>query len=78
MIGWHRLGGIDCGHIGAVWADQCSPSGNVATETVSYMLHGMGVETGVDMSKLLDAVSFIFGALGRLPASNVYRALRDV
>ncbi|MER2537436.1 MAG: hydroxymethylglutaryl-CoA lyase [Rhizobiaceae bacterium] len=51
-------------------------SGNVATEAVVYMLDGMGVRTGVDMPKLLDAVAFITGALGRGPQSNVYRAMR--
>ncbi|MDB5553136.1 MAG: hydroxymethylglutaryl-CoA lyase [Rhizobium sp.] len=50
-------------------------SGNVATENVVYMLEGLGVPTGVDMPRLLDAVTFISGALGRTPQSNVYKAL---
>ncbi|HPY42380.1 MAG TPA: hydroxymethylglutaryl-CoA lyase, partial [Thiolinea sp.] len=50
-------------------------SGNVATEDVLYMLNGMGIETGVDMSKLLEAGRFISESLGRLPASKVGRAL---
>lgn len=50
-------------------------SGNVATEDVLYMLNGMGIETGVDMSKLLEAGRFISDSLGRLPASKVGRAL---
>lgn len=50
-------------------------SGNVATEDVLYMLNGMGIETGVDMQKLLEAGRFISERLGRLPASKVGRAL---
>lgn len=52
-------------------------SGNVATEDVLYMLNGMGIETGVDMTKLLEAGRFISESLGRLPASKVGRALVD-
>lgn len=51
-------------------------SGNVATEAVVYMLDGMGVETGVAMEALLDAVEFAAVALGRAPASAVWRARR--
>lgn len=50
-------------------------SGNVATEDVLYMLNGMGIETGVDMQKLLAAGRFISESLGRLPASKVGKAL---
>lgn len=53
-------------------------SGNVATEDVLYMLNGMGIDTGVDMSKLLEAGRFISESLGRLPASKVGRALYQV
>lgn len=49
-------------------------SGNVATEDVLYMLNGMGIETGVDLAKLLGAGRFISDSLGRLPASKVGRA----
>jgi hydroxymethylglutaryl-CoA lyase len=51
-------------------------SGNVATEDVVYMLQGMGIETGVDLEKLLDAGEFIIKALGRKPASKVLQARR--
>lgn len=51
-------------------------SGNVATEAVVYMLHGMGINTGVDITRLLDAVEFIAGEIGRAPQSNVYKAMR--
>jgi isopropylmalate/homocitrate/citramalate synthase len=46
-------------------------SGNVATEDVLYMLNGMGIETGIDLQKLLDAGKFISKALGRAPASKL-------
>ncbi len=50
-------------------------TGNVATEDVLYMLHGMGIETGVDLDKVCDAGQFISQALGRAPHSRVNRAL---
>jgi hydroxymethylglutaryl-CoA lyase len=50
-------------------------TGNVATEDVLYMLDGMGIETGVDMTRLLVAAQFISGALGRPTASRAGRAL---
>lgn len=49
-------------------------SGNVATEDVLYMLNGMDIATGVDMTQLLEAGSFIASALGRDPVSKVARA----
>jgi hydroxymethylglutaryl-CoA lyase len=51
-------------------------TGNVATEDVVYMLHGMGIETGVDLDKLIDAAFFISDHLGRPPASRVANAMR--
>jgi isopropylmalate/homocitrate/citramalate synthase len=50
-------------------------SGNVATEDVVYLLDGLGVETGVDLTKVYDAGRFICEALGREPASKVAKAL---
>jgi hydroxymethylglutaryl-CoA lyase len=50
-------------------------TGNVATEDVVYLLHGMGIETGIDMDKLLDAGAFISTALGRKPNSRAANAL---
>jgi hydroxymethylglutaryl-CoA lyase len=50
-------------------------TGNVATEDVVYMLHGMGIETGIDLDKLVDAGAFISDALGRPTGSRVGRAL---
>ncbi|KAG1651229.1 3-hydroxymethyl-3-methylglutaryl-CoA lyase, cytoplasmic [Nymphon striatum] len=46
-------------------------TGNVATEDVIYMLNGMGIETGVDLDKLLEAGRFISDHLGRKPNSNL-------
>jgi hydroxymethylglutaryl-CoA lyase len=50
-------------------------TGNVATEDVVYMLHGMGIKTGVDMDKLLEAGCFISDFLGREPVSRAATAL---
>jgi hydroxymethylglutaryl-CoA lyase len=50
-------------------------TGNVATEDVVYMLRGMGIETGVDMDKLLEAGRFISDYLGREPVSRAATAL---
>ena len=51
-------------------------TGNVATEDVVYMLHGMGIETGIDLDKLIDAGVYISEALGREPNSRASKALR--
>jgi hydroxymethylglutaryl-CoA lyase len=51
-------------------------TGNVATEDVVYMLHGMGIETGIDLDRLIDAGVYISEALGREPQSRVSKALR--
>lgn len=49
-------------------------SGNVATEDVLYMLNGMGIDTGVDMNKLLLAGEHICKVLGRVTGSRVAKA----
>jgi hydroxymethylglutaryl-CoA lyase len=51
-------------------------TGNVASEDVLYMLNGLGIETGVDLDKLLDAGRFICDFLERAPASKAAQALR--
>jgi isopropylmalate/homocitrate/citramalate synthase len=51
-------------------------SGNVATEDVVYMLHGLGIETGVDLDRLAETGAFICQALGRAPGSKAAMALR--
>jgi hydroxymethylglutaryl-CoA lyase len=50
-------------------------TGNVATEDVVYMMQGMGIDTGIDLDKLIDAGVFISEALGRKPNSLVSRAV---
>jgi hydroxymethylglutaryl-CoA lyase len=50
-------------------------SGNVATEDVVYLLQGLGIETGIDLDKLLDAGAFICGVLGKAPVSKAAQAL---
>jgi len=50
-------------------------SGNVATEDVAHLLSGLGIDTGIDIDRLLDAGRFILGHLGREPASKAARAL---
>jgi hydroxymethylglutaryl-CoA lyase len=50
-------------------------TGNVATEDVVYLLHGMGIETGIDLDKLIDAGKYISDALGRKPHSRAANAL---
>jgi hydroxymethylglutaryl-CoA lyase len=50
-------------------------TGNVATEDVVYMLHGMGIATGIDLDKLIDAGAYISDFLGRKPHSRAATAL---
>ncbi len=50
-------------------------TGNVSTEDVVYMMHGMGIDTGIDLDLLIDAGVFISEALGRKPNSLVSRAV---
>ncbi|CAF1144930.1 unnamed protein product [Adineta ricciae] len=50
-------------------------TGNVATEDVIYLLHGLGYETGVDLDQLIDAGDFIMNFLKRQNKSKVAQAL---
>jgi len=50
-------------------------TGNVASEDVLYLLDGLGIDTGVDMTRLRRAGKYISAHLGREPASRVARAL---
>jgi hydroxymethylglutaryl-CoA lyase len=50
-------------------------TGNVGTEDVLFMLNGLGIETGVDIDKLVDAAEFISNVLGRKPVSRSGNAL---
>ena len=49
-------------------------SGNVASEDVVYMLHGLGIETGVDLDALVDTGRWLAALLGRDSGSKVGRA----
>ncbi|WP_044734033.1 hydroxymethylglutaryl-CoA lyase [Shewanella algae] len=50
-------------------------SGNLASEDLVYMLHGMGIDTGIDLNKLAQAGRQISQQLGRKTSSKVARAL---
>jgi len=50
-------------------------TGNVASEDVVYMLDGLGIETGVDLHKLIAAGEFICSVLGRPTLSRAARAI---
>jgi len=50
-------------------------SGNVATEDVVYLLHGLGIETGVDLERLVGIGQWICGVLGREPSTKAGRAI---
>ncbi|KQV43066.1 hydroxymethylglutaryl-CoA lyase [Duganella sp. Root336D2] len=50
-------------------------TGNVATEDVIYMMNGLGIETGVDLDKVVDAGQFISSFLGRKGASRAGNAI---
>ncbi len=49
-------------------------AGNLATEDLLYMLHGLGIQTGVDLDKVVAATRFIAPLLGHAPASKYYQA----
>ena len=50
-------------------------SGNVATEDVLYMLEGLGIETGVDLGKIVETGEWICAILKREPGSKAGRAI---
>jgi hydroxymethylglutaryl-CoA lyase len=50
-------------------------TGNVATEDLVYLLHGLGADTGVDLDALVDCGAWISGVLKRENGSRVGRAL---
>ena len=49
-------------------------AGNLATEDLLYMLHGMGIQTGVDLDKVVAATRFIAPLLGHAPTSKYFQA----
>lgn len=52
-------------------------AGNVATEDLVYLLHGMGYETGVDLSLVVAASRNLSAAISRRPVSRVYQAVES-
>ena len=58
---------------GCPYAD--SATGNLATEDLLWMLHGLGIETGVDLEKLVETSVWMAGQLGRPSPSRVVQAL---
>ena len=50
-------------------------SGNVASEDVVYMLHGLGIETGIDLERLADTGRWLATVLGRETGSKVGKAM---
>jgi hydroxymethylglutaryl-CoA lyase len=53
-------------------------AGNLATEDLLYMLHGMGIYSGVDLDKVVQATKFIHPLLGHPPTSKYYQAAISV
>ncbi|MBK6405086.1 MAG: hydroxymethylglutaryl-CoA lyase [Holophagales bacterium] len=51
-------------------------AGNLATEDLVYLLHGMDFETGIDLSKVAQASRVLAETTGRAPVSRVFAALR--
>jgi hydroxymethylglutaryl-CoA lyase len=52
-----------------------SATGNLATEDLVWMLHGLGIETGVDLASLVETSAWMAGVLGRPSPSRVVAAL---
>ena len=51
-------------------------AGNLATEDLLYMLHGLGIETGIDLDRLIEASAALAPHVGHEPASRYFRAIR--
>jgi (R)-citramalyl-CoA lyase len=49
-------------------------TGNISTEDLVYMLHGEGIETGIDLDELVSVAEWLEGVLGRELEGQVYRA----
>lgn len=71
--GVHRFDSSVAGLGGCPYAR--GASGNVATEDVLYLMHGLGIETGVDIFKVVAAGEMICGHLGRRNQSKVANAM---
>ena len=73
QLGVHRFDASAGGLGGCPYAP--GATGNVGTEDVLYMLHSMGIHTGVDLAKIRAASQFISSRLSHPIASRVYTAL---
>jgi hydroxymethylglutaryl-CoA lyase len=51
-------------------------TGNVATEDVAYMLQGLGIETGIDLDKLVETGAWISEVLKRTSSSRAGKAIQ--
>lgn len=71
--GVHRFDSSVAGLGGCPYAR--GASGNVATEDVLYLMHGLGIDTGVDIYKVIAAGEFICAVLGKKNQSKVANAL---
>lgn len=71
--GIHRFDSSVAGLGGCPYAR--GASGNVATEDVLYLMHGLGIETGIDIFKIVEAGDMICKALGKKNQSKVANAL---
>lgn len=73
------LEGIEIFHASVAGLGGCpyakGATGNVATEDVLYLMHGLGIETGIDLDKVVATGDFISKLLGRSNASRAGRAL---
>ena len=72
-IGIHTFDASVAGLGGCPYAK--GATGNVGTEDVLFMLNGLGIQTGIDIDKLIDAAAFISTVLGRKPVSRSGNAL---
>jgi hydroxymethylglutaryl-CoA lyase len=52
-----------------------SATGNLATEDIVWMLHGLGIETGLDLAALVETSVWLSGQMGRPSPSRAVRAL---
>ncbi len=72
QLGIHTVDSSSAGLGGCPFAP--GAAGNLATEDLLYMLHGLDIATGVDLDKVVAASRFIAGKLGRAPASKYLQA----
>jgi hydroxymethylglutaryl-CoA lyase len=72
-IGIHRFDASVAGLGGCPYAK--GATGNVGTEDVLFMLRGLGIETGIDLERLVDAADYIAGVIGRKPVSRTGSAM---